>query len=140
VTVLSLVNGAKGRLQLFNDCSIVASMQNVTTNLRDAAYVAVGLGVIGYQRAQARAEQLRAQLSTQRGEIDKQVGQSRERFAKLAKDIEQRFEPVQKTFEASVDSFQERLPERAKELFTQARVAAEQAQTNLRTRLNGAAA
>lgn len=82
-------------------------MENVTKNLRDAVYVTVGLGVISYQRAQAGAEQVRDRLAARRVELDKAVTQ-------LAKDIETRFEPV----------------------LSQARTAAEQAQTNLRTYFN----
>jgi hypothetical protein len=119
-------------------------MENVTKNLRDAAYVAVGIGVIGFQQLEARAEALRTQFSSQRVELDKQVTERRERaqaqFAKLAKELEERFEPVQKSIETGVDNLQELLPERAKELLTQARAAALEAQTNLRSRLNGAAA
>lgn len=92
-------------------------METVTKNLRDAVYVAVGLGVISYQRAETAAEQVRGKLSARRVELDKQVGESRERFTKLAKDLEDRFEPV----------------------LSQARTAAEQAQTNLRTYFNRAA-
>jgi hypothetical protein len=37
---------------------------SITDNLRDAAYIAIGMGVIGVQRAQVRREELRKQLDT----------------------------------------------------------------------------
>jgi hypothetical protein len=97
-------------------------MFDLTKNLKDAAYVLVGLGVISFQQTQARAAALRQRLSTQRVQLDKQVGEIRE------------------TFEGRLDTLQERLPERAKELVGQARQAAQQAEATLRTRLNGASA
>jgi ElaB/YqjD/DUF883 family membrane-anchored ribosome-binding protein len=124
-------------------------MFDVTKNLKDAAYVVIGLGVISYQQAQKQSAELRNRLSTQRVELDKQVGETRaqlaklakeNQLAKLAKDIETRFEPVRETFEGRLDTLQERLPTRAKEFVNQARQAAQQAEATLRTRLNGASA
>ena len=86
-------------------------MVEVTKNLKDAAYVVIGLGVIGYQRAEAQAEELRKRVADQRNSLEQQVDEVRAQINKLANDVE------------------DRLPERAKELVTQAR-----------TRLNGAAA
>ena len=37
---------------------------SITDNLRDAAYIAIGMGVIGVQRAQVRREELRKQFDT----------------------------------------------------------------------------
>jgi DNA polymerase I-like protein with 3'-5' exonuclease and polymerase domains len=127
---------------------MLASMfDDVTKNLKDAAYVFIGLGVISYQRTQAQAEELRTRLSERRAKLDQQVGETRtqltklakdNQLTKLAKDLEGRFEPVLEVVEERLDTIQERLPERAKELVTQAREAAKEAQTTLRSRLNGA--
>jgi hypothetical protein len=115
-------------------------MFDVTKNLKDAAYVVIGLGVIGYQQAQAQTKEARARLLDQRSKLDKQVDETRAQLNKIAKDVETRFEPVRETVEGRLDTLQERLPERAKELVGQARQAAQQAEANLRSRLNGAAA
>src|SRR5690349_3009761 len=98
-------------------------MFDVTKNLKDAAYVVVGLGVISYQQAQKQGAQLRSRFSSQREQLDKQVGETRAQLTKFAKEVEGRFEPVRETFEGRLDSIQDRLPERAKELVTQARQA-----------------
>ncbi|MBA3655611.1 MAG: hypothetical protein H0W70_15620 [Actinobacteria bacterium] len=115
-------------------------MIDVTKNAKDAAYVLVGLGVIGYQRAEGQARDLSQRFSTQRAGLDQQLEQTRAKLTDLAKDIETRFEPVRENVEERLDVFQGRLPERAKELVTQARGAAREAQVNLRSRLNGASA
>ncbi len=36
---------------------------NITDNLRDAAYIVIGMGVIGVQRAQVRREEIRKLLT-----------------------------------------------------------------------------
>ena len=38
-------------------------MADITKTLRDAAYVTIGLGVIGFQRAQVRRQELTKQLA-----------------------------------------------------------------------------
>jgi len=97
-------------------------MFDVTKNLKDATYVVIGLGVIAYQKAEEQGAQLRARLDDQRQQLDKQV----------TKQVEET--------RAQLTKLQERLPDRAKELVAATRDAAQQAQTQLRARLNGAAA
>ncbi|HZN13821.1 MAG TPA: hypothetical protein VFB78_06130 [Acidimicrobiales bacterium] len=94
-------------------------MNEVTKNLKDAAYVLIGLGVIGYQRAQAQSDELR-------GQLDKQVVETRAQLTKLAKD-------------AQLSKLAKNIESRIEPVVTQAREAAVQAQTTLRTRLNRAA-
>lgn len=114
-------------------------MFDLTKNLKDASYVLIGLGVISYQKATEQAKQLRARLDDQRVQLDKQVEDTKTQLTKLATDIEQRFEPVREAVEGRLDTLQERLPVRAKELVSQTREAALQAQATLRTRINRAA-
>lgn len=102
---------ARPRLQLFINCCILATMFDLTKNLKDASYVLIGLGVIGYQKAAEQGKQLRARLDDQRVQLDKQVKET-----------------------------QAQLTKRAEELVTQTREAALQAQANLRTRITSRAA
>ena len=76
---------------------------NVTDNLRDAAYIAIGMGVISAQRAQVRREELRKQ------------------FAEVIKQADAAVEPVRKAVEAQIDNALELLPEQAKPLVQQVR-------------------
>jgi hypothetical protein len=94
----------------------------LTKTLKDAAYITVGLGVIGFQRAQVRRRELSQQLNTQLQETRGQV-------EKLAKDLEDRVEPV-------IGQFEERLPAPARDLVNQARDAAKDVQTQLRSFVN----
>ena len=47
---------------------------------KDAAYVAIGLGVIGWQRAQVRRRELEQQLRTPRVNLETQVTEAREQL------------------------------------------------------------
>jgi hypothetical protein len=86
----------------------------VSDTLRDAAYVAVGFGVLGFQRAQARRRQ-------------------------LTKLLEHRVEPTLHGMAARIDpvldDIQQRLPDQAGALLTTARRAAKESQEQLLARL-----
>lgn len=97
-------------------------MADLTKTLKDAAYITVGLGVIGFQKAQVRRQELRKSL-------ENQLTDTREQVAKIAKDIEGRFEPV-------IDQIEDRLPEQAKGLVKQAREAAKDVQSQLLSLVN----
>jgi hypothetical protein len=72
----------------------MAEVQDVTKTLKDAAYVAVGLGVIGFQRAQVRRVELAKQFEGQRKEIEAQLADVRSQLAGAAKGIESRVRSV----------------------------------------------
>ena len=82
-------------------------MPDVTKTAKDALYVTVGLGVLGYQKAQVRRRELARQVETQWGETAQQL-------QKLARELQGRVEPV-------LDRLEERLPGSARELVRQAR-------------------
>lgn len=103
-------------------------MADVTKTLKDAAYVAVGIGVISFQRAQVRRQELRKDFLGRRKDLEAQVEEYGTKLRGLARDLPTRVEPVVKELEG-------RLPEQAKELVAQARQAATEAQGRLRTRL-----
>jgi len=88
---------------------------SITDNLRDAAYIVIGMGVIGAQRAQVRREEIRKQFTEQRASFETRVNETRSTFesrgaeaVKLAGDLikeaETRVQPVFKAVEAQVRS------------------------------------
>lgn len=105
-----------------------ATVNDITKTLKDAAYVAVGFGVIAFQKAQVR-----------RRELEKQYGVSTEEFrdqlTKVAVEVEERIEPVVEAVESSLDQIEERLPEQARELLKQVRTTAKEAGQQFRTLL-----
>ena len=87
----------------------MASMNDVTKNLRDAAYVLIGLGVVGLQKAAEQGDALRTRLDARRVELDKQLTETRSRLQDLAKDVENRLEPVREQVEGQIKTLRTRI-------------------------------
>ena len=85
-------------------------MKDFNQALKDTFYVAVGFGVIAFQKAQVRRHEV-AQL------VEAQLNETREQAQKLAREVEHRVEPV-------IDQLEERLPEQARDWVRQARTTA----------------
>lgn len=102
-------------------------MADVTRTLKDAAYVAVGLGVIGFQKAQVRRQELQKDLAGRRQELNTQV----EEYGAKLRDLAGRVEPVvtdlSQRIDPVLDDLEGRLPEQAKGFVQQARQAAKSA-------------
>jgi len=127
-------------------------LNDVTQTLKDAAYITVGLGVMGFQKAAVLRNDVAKQLTAERTKlearfntddvksaVDAQMNEVRTQVAKATKDAEARFEPVQAAIEAQLDKVEERLPEQVEAVVQQARTAAKDAQAQLRTVLVPAA-
>ena len=117
-------------------------MADVTATLKDAAYVTVGLGVLGFQKAQVRRVELQKQLEQQRKVIETQVAEglaklteASKTFQGLARDLDARIEPVREQVGAQIDAVEGYLPEQVRDLVKQARAAARERQTLVRSRL-----
>lgn len=108
---------------------------DVTTTLRDASYIAIGLGVIGVQRAQVRRQELRKQLADQREILEARANDARTIVAGLVKEADARIEPVLAAVEAQIDAVTDRLPEQTRALVAQARTAGKDAREQFRARL-----
>lgn len=119
---------------------------NISDNLRDAAYIAIGMGVIGVQRAQVRREELRKQFADQRSQIETRVNDARQTFetrgaeavkivGDLVKQTDARVEPLLKAVEVRLDNAVELLPEQAKPVVKQARQATKDARQQVRARV-----
>ena len=124
------------------------SKTDITKTLRDAAYVAVGMGVLAFQKSQVRRVELRKQFEEQRKQMEAQAGDAREQLTKLVKGVEERWEPVLKQveerwepvikqLESRLDELEHRLPEQAATVIKQTRAVAKDVQTELASRLTG---
>jgi hypothetical protein len=121
--------------------------------VKDAAYVAVGLGIMGFQRAQVQRVELTKQLESQLGGVSgltsvlNGLADLREQLVKLsadvlpsdsrldgtavrtqltelAKAVDEAVAPVRQQFEEQWERFEELLPESARELVHAVREAA----------------
>lgn len=108
---------------------------DVTKTLRDATYIAIGLGVISFQRAQVRRQELRSQLADQKSALDARAAEARALVSELVKQADSAIEPVLAAVEAQIDAVADRLPEQTKSLVAQTRVAGRDARTQFRSRV-----
>jgi ElaB/YqjD/DUF883 family membrane-anchored ribosome-binding protein len=96
----------------------------VTEAITDAAYVTVGFGVLGFQRAQVRRHELTKQLKPQIGE--------------LVTNVDQALQPVRQELEQRLDQVEDHLGGQAREVVRTARAVVRETEQQLR-RLAGAA-
>ncbi|MFP5318287.1 MAG: hypothetical protein ACLGI2_08330 [Acidimicrobiia bacterium] len=75
---------------------------------RDAAYTAVGFGVLAFQRLQVERRQLAKDISASVG--------GRPGVRRMARQVDKAVDPL-------LDSVEDRLPDQARRLFRQARIA-----------------
>ena len=82
---------------------------DVTDTLRDAAYIAVGASILGFQKAQVRRRELIEELQTRRAWVESQMAEGRTSFDGLAARFEEVAEPVVSEFQARVEALIEQL-------------------------------
>ena len=111
----------------------------ITKTARDAAYVVVGLGVLGFQRAQVRRQELQKRLIEPRSQIQDRLGDVRDEVTRRVKDVDGAVEGVIGRIESSLAPVEDRLPEPARDLVKQAHVQAREVRQQLRKRLTLAA-
>jgi hypothetical protein len=112
----------------------------IVRTARDAAYVAVGLGVLGFQRAQVRRQELAKRLGQPRAELEDRIAQARGELARRALEVDERVAGLVGRLAATVAPVQERLPEGARQLVAQAQAQAREARSHLRKLLEAQAA
>jgi len=121
-------------------------MPDVTTNIstlskgvtdlaRDAAYVAVGLGVLGYQRAQVQRVELQQRLS-QDFSLDQRMDDVRQGVAKGFHQIDDLAESAAHFVETTLQPLEEKLPPSVSQLTSKAREQAREVRTQIRQIVN----
>ena len=121
-------------------------MPDVTTNIstlskgvtdlaRDAAYVAVGLGVLGYQRAQVQRVELQSRLS-QDLSLDQRMDDVRQGVAKGFQQIDGMAESAAHFVETTLQPLEEKLPPTVSQLTSKAREQAREVRMQIRQLVN----
>jgi hypothetical protein len=88
-------------------------MADVRKTLTDAGYIAIGLGVMGFQQAQVRRRDLQERLETAPGCISDRLRDARTRAEGLATELTQRVEPLTEQVQGRLaDLHLSELPER----------------------------
>ena len=94
--------------------------KGVTDLARDAAYVAVGLGVLAYQRAQVQRLELQNRLS-QDFSLEQAIGEVRQGVAKGYAQIDDLAEQAAQFVETTLQPLEDRLPPTVTQLTIRAR-------------------
>jgi hypothetical protein len=121
-------------------------MPDVTTNIstlskgvtdlaRDAAYIAVGLGVLAYQRAQVQRVELQKRLQKDLP-IDQRLGDVRQGVARGFKQIDDLAESAVQFVETTLQPIEERLPTSVTQVTTKAREQAREVRIQIRQRVS----
>jgi DNA-directed RNA polymerase len=111
----------------------------ITKTARDAAYVVIGLGVLGFQRAQVRRRELIKYLTEPQTPFEDRFGDARSELGKRVREIDSVVEQVIDRIESTFEPIEERLPAQARDLVRQARSQARDARQQLRSLLHNAA-
>lgn len=109
--------------------------KGVTDLARDAAYVAVGLGVLAYQRAQVQRVELQKRLSKELP-IDQRLGDVRQGVAKGYAQIDDLAESAAQFVESTLQPIEDKLPASVTQLTIKARQQAREVRLQIRQRVN----
>jgi methyl-accepting chemotaxis protein len=88
----------------FSTIDLNKTAADVNNALKEGAYIAVGLGVLGFQRAQVRRVELAKQLEAQRAELAKQLDAQRHQFSRLPTALSSQFENYSQTARSQGDA------------------------------------
>lgn len=106
--------------------------EEVTRAVQDAFYVGVGLGVIGFQKAQVRRVELtkavKGRVGSLTGSVDDRV-----------KLVEERLGALEERIESVLDEVEAKLPDPARDVVGQARGAAREVRQQVRSAVGRAA-
>jgi len=115
--------------------NITTFSRGVTDLARDAAYVAVGLGVLGYQRAQVQRVELQSRLSQDLA-LDQRIDDVRHGVAKGFQQIDELAESAAHFVETTLQPLEEKLPPTVTQLTSRAREQAREVRTQIRQRVS----
>ena len=104
--------------------------KGVTDLARDAAYVAVGFGVLGYQRAQVQRNELKNLLSR-----DQHLSGVRAELTKGVTQLDNLLETATQFIETSLQPLEQQLPPTITELTTKAFGQAREVRSQIRQRV-----
>jgi len=109
----------------------------VTTVAKDAAYVVVGLGVLGFQKVQVHRNDLKAKLAAD--SLDERVAELRETLLKGVTQVDELLEQAFDYVESQLQPFEEQLPPTARDLAQRTHSQAREVRGHIRARVIPAA-
>jgi exonuclease VII small subunit len=121
--------------------------KDIAAVAKDATYVVIGAGVLGFQQAQVQRQELLKKLADPKAGLEGRVKAVRSDLSgalhtvdTTVEDLMERFEEIIGRLETAVAPLEERLPSQARDLAKQAHVQAKEARSQLRTMIPTASA
>jgi hypothetical protein len=111
--------------------NLTSLSKGVTDLARDAAYVTVGLGVLGYQRLQVHRTELQNRLGA-----DDHFGGVRDGVAKGVRQIDDLAESATQFVETTLQPLEQKLPAQVTQLTTKAREQSREVRSQIRQRVS----
>jgi exonuclease VII small subunit len=129
------------------NADVSKAARDVAAVAKDATYVVIGAGVLGFQQAQVQRHELMKRLGDPKVTIEDRVAAVRTDLSGALHTVDttveglaERFEEIIERLEAAVAPLEDRLPAQARYLAKQAHVQAKEARTQLRSRIPTSAA
>jgi hypothetical protein len=126
---------------------VTKAAKDVAAVARDATYVVIGAGVLGFQRAQVQRHELAKRLGDPKAGLSDRLATARADLSGAWKNVDttvdelaDRVEQIIERVEAVFAPFEDRLPPQARDLAKQAHEQARDARSQLRTMIPTGAA
>jgi exonuclease VII small subunit len=126
---------------------LTKAAKDIAAVAKDATYVVIGAGVLGFQQVQVQRQELLKRLSDPKAGIEDRVNAVRHDLSGALQGVDstvdevmERFEEIIERLEAAVAPLEDRLPTQARDLAKQAHVQAKEARSQLRSRIPTVAA
>jgi exonuclease VII small subunit len=121
---------------------VTKAAKDVAAVAKDATYVVIGAGVLGYQQAQVQRQELLKLLAEPKADLEGRVNAVRTDLSGALHSVDstveslvERFEEIIQRLETAVAPLEDRLPAQARDLAKQAHVQAKEARTQLRSKI-----
>jgi hypothetical protein len=113
---------------------LARTAEDVAKVATEAAYVAIGIGVLGFHKAQVRRRGIAgaAGRASSSRDLETTLAQARKEVAKRVKDLDSTVEDLVKTFDSTFEPVWQRLPEQAQSVVKQARETRDQVRRRIR--------
>jgi hypothetical protein len=112
--------------------------QDLSRVAQDAAYVAVGLGVVGFQKAQVARRDLMQQLERQRRGAERPLAEVKGQLAKTWNDVDAAVGQLIEVTDSTLEPLAERLPAQARDAVKQLQGTRDRVRSYLKGRLEAA--
>jgi exonuclease VII small subunit len=126
---------------------VTKAAKDIAAVAKDATYVVIGAGVLGFQQAQVQRQEFMKRLADPKAGIEDRVTAARADLGGALHTVEvtveglmERFEEIIERLEVAVAPLEDRLPTQARDLAKQAHVQAKEARTQIRSRIPTTAA